>query len=148
MEVPEAVRLALRQAGVAVTWMFGSQVTGTAGPRSDIDLALLTADDRPPLDLLELSQLTGILEDLLPAAVDLVDFRRASLELQARIVLTGRVVLSDDEALRVQTVVLTQSRWEDVRPGLRVMDRAFLSAVAENGLVSSGAIEGAAPGSS
>lgn len=118
-----------------VTWLFGSRATGLARPASDIDLAVLTADGQASLGLLERAALAGELEELLAAPVDLVDFRTAPLELRARIVTTGQLLHSDDEALRVRTVVLTQSRWEDVRPAVREMDQAYLTAVSERGLL-------------
>lgn len=138
VESTEELRVALRSARVAVAWLFGSRAVGAARRGSDIDVAVLTADDAPPLALLDLAELTRVLEELLAAPVDLIDFRRAPLELQAGIVTTGRLLHSDDEALRVRTVVTTQSRWEDVRPALRTMDRAYLAAVAERGLLASG----------
>lgn len=138
MESTAEVRSALRRASIEVAWLFGSRAGGTAGPRSDVDLAVLTADGAPPLALLDLAELTRVLEQLLDAPVDLVDFRRAPLELQARVVITGLVLHSDDESLRVRTVVMTQSRWEDVRPALRTMDRAYLATVAERGLLAPG----------
>lgn len=64
----------------------------------------------------------------------MVAFERAPPQLQARIVLEGRLLYSADEPLRVRTVVETQSRWEDVRPAVREMDRAYLEAVARRGL--------------
>lgn len=118
-----------------MTWLFGSRATGHARPASDVDLAVLTADDETSLGLLGQAALAGELEDLFGVRVDVVDFRRAPLELRARIVTTGRLLQSDDEPLRVRTVVLTQSRWEDVRPAVREMDQAYLSAVARRGLL-------------
>ena len=49
-------------------------------------------------------------------------------------VLTGVLLLSDDEPLRVRFVVDTQSRWEDLRPALEEGTRAYLAAVAARGL--------------
>ncbi len=133
MEATDEVRAALRRAGAVVSWLFGSRAGGTAQPGSDVDVALLTPVGASPVALLDLADLAGVLEGLLGAPVDLVDSRRAPLELRARIVTTGRVLHSDDDVLRVRTVVITQSFWEDVRPGLAIMDRAYVAAVAERG---------------
>lgn len=127
----EALTEPLEAAGVAVAWLFGSRATGRARPDSDTDLAVLAARDRSPLGLLELSALEGELAQAVGGPVDVVDFARAPLELQGRIVLEGQCVYSTDEPLRVRTVVETQSRWEDVRRALAEMDRAYLTAVAE-----------------
>lgn len=117
-------------AEVAVLWLFGSRGRGSASARSDTDVAVLARPERPPLGLLELSRLAGRLESVLPAPVDAVAFELAPLELRARVVLEGRVLVSLDEAERVRATVDTQSRWEDVRPALQEMDRAYLDAVA------------------
>lgn len=119
---------------MAVAWVFGSRAAGTERPDSDVDIAILTRPDRPPLDLLKLSRLGNRLAALLPGEPDVVAFERAPLPLQARIVLEGIVLFSDDEPLRVSTTVLTQSRWEDVRGPLDEMDRAYIAGIAAHGL--------------
>lgn len=124
----------LADAGVAVAWLFGSRARGAGTGDSDVDLAVLAEEGRQPLDLLEVSELAARLEGLLEEPVDVVAFEHAPLQLQARIVLEGRLLYSTDEPLRVRTVVETQSRWEDVRPAVREMDRAYLEAVARRGL--------------
>ncbi|CAN5208817.1 hypothetical protein BH20ACT8_BH20ACT8_02030 [soil metagenome] len=125
-----AIRQALGDAGVAVAWVFGSRVDGTAGPTSDTDVAVLSVAGRPPLGLLDLTRLARKLDPHLPGSVDLTVFERAPLELRARIVTQGRLLCSHDETLRVGVTVDTQSRWEDVRPALRAMDQSYLAAVA------------------
>lgn len=134
MEPPPGLAQALAESGVAVAWLFGSRARGQDTERSDIDVAVLARPERPPLDLLEISELAGRLESLLGGPVDVVAFERAPLPLQARIVLEGRLVHSTDEPLRVRTIVDTQSRWEDLRPALAAMDDAYLAAVARRGL--------------
>lgn len=119
----------LRDAGVAVAWVFGSRATGRATATSDTDVAVCATGGRR-LGLLELSRLERELDRLLPVPVDVTDFARAPLELRGRIVIEGRVLCSDDEPLRVRVTVDTQSRWEGLRPALREMDRAYLTALA------------------
>jgi predicted nucleotidyltransferase len=130
VECTPALAATFRDAGVAAAWVFGSRVAGGAGPTSDVDVAVLSAADRPPLSLLQVSRLERRLDGLLPGRPDVTVFERAPLELRARIVLTGQVLFSDDEPLRVRTTVDVQSRWEDVRPAVLAMDRAYLRAVA------------------
>ncbi|MCA1939092.1 MAG: nucleotidyltransferase domain-containing protein [Dechloromonas sp.] len=67
-------------------YAFGSQVEGTAGPDSDLDLAVLLPGYAPALDLWKLS---GELADLAGCPVDLLDFRAASTVMQYRILTTG-----------------------------------------------------------
>lgn len=68
-------------------YAFGSQIDGTAGPDSDLDLAVLVAGHADPVGLWELS---GEVADLAGCPVDLLDFRAASTVMQYRILTTGR----------------------------------------------------------
>jgi predicted nucleotidyltransferase len=130
----QEIQAVFREAGVAVAWLFGSRAGGRERPDSDSDVAVLAHPHRAPLDLLELSRLTNRLHGRLPGEPDLVAFERAPLPLQARVILSGTVLFSDDEPLRVRTTVLVQSRWEDVRGPLEEMNRAFVAGVAAHGL--------------
>ncbi|CAN5230222.1 hypothetical protein BH23ACT9_BH23ACT9_12440 [soil metagenome] len=142
MDCTPALRQAFQDAGVSVAWLFGSRAQGTHRSGSDVDIAVHSMTGRPPLGLLALSRLARLLDPLLPGPADLVAFERASLEVRARIVMTGQVLCSDDESLRVRVTVNTQSRWEDVRPALAEMDRAYLKAVASRGQESGGGVGG------
>jgi predicted nucleotidyltransferase len=72
-------------------YAFGSQVQGTAGPQSDLDLAVLVAGYADPLVLWDLSsQLT----DVVGCPVDLLDLRAASTVMQYQVIITGRVLWS------------------------------------------------------
>ena len=63
--------------------LFGSRARGDAGIRSDIDLALVSADKLPP-DLL--ARIREALEEApIPFRTDIVDYRSASPELRQAI---------------------------------------------------------------
>jgi predicted nucleotidyltransferase len=66
---------------------FGSRVQGSAGPESDLDLAVLLAGYAEPLDLWALS---GDLAELAGCPVDLLDLRAATTVMQYQIITTGR----------------------------------------------------------
>lgn len=66
---------------------FGSQVQGTAGPQSDVDLAILLPGYADPLHLWALA---GILADVMGCHVDLLDLRAASTVMQYQIITTGQ----------------------------------------------------------
>ena len=72
-------------------YAFGSQVQGTAGPESDLDLAVLVPGYASPQALWEHS---GSLADLAHCPVDLIDLRAASTVMQYQIITTGRVLWS------------------------------------------------------
>lgn len=83
-----AIEALLRQRlpGLLALYAFGSRVAGTAGPASDLDLAVLVGGYADPLQLWELA---GNLADLAGCPVDLLDFRAASTVMQYRILSTG-----------------------------------------------------------
>src|SRR5687767_7443845 len=74
-------------------YAFGSQVQGTAGPESDLDLAVLVAGTVEPVRLWELAQQ---LASQLNYEVDLVDLRQASTVLQYQVITTGEKLWSRD----------------------------------------------------
>lgn len=99
----DAVRGILRAHGVVFALVFGSRATDTAGPGSDLDLAVWS--DRP-LD-------EWALRGALPDAVDLLDLRDAPQGLAGRVALTGRVVLDDDPPVRIRWQADTRKRHLD-----------------------------------
>ncbi|WP_157270225.1 type VII toxin-antitoxin system MntA family adenylyltransferase antitoxin [Azohydromonas aeria] len=75
-----------RLPGLLGVYAFGSRIRGTAGPESDLDLAVLVAGYADPLLLWELA---GELEDLAGCPVDLLDLRAASTVMQHQILTQG-----------------------------------------------------------
>ena len=87
-------------------YAFGSRVTGTAGPESDLDLAVLVAGYADPLALFELA---GDLAEVVGCAVDLLDMRAASTVMQYQIMTTGqRWWASDVQAALFEAMVLSE----------------------------------------
>lgn len=68
-------------------YAFGSQVQGTAGPESDLDLAVLVAGYADPLVLWDMA---GSLADVAGCPVDLLDLRAASTVMQYQVIVTGQ----------------------------------------------------------
>ena len=68
-------------------YAFGSQVQGTAGSDSDLDLAVLVAGYADPLKLWEVA---GSLADVVVCPVDLLDLRAASTVMQYQVITTGQ----------------------------------------------------------
>lgn len=75
-----------RLADLLAIYAFGSRIQGTAGPESDLDLAVLVAGYADPLVLFDLS---GELADVAGCPVDLLDLRAASTVMQYQIITTG-----------------------------------------------------------
>lgn len=68
-------------------YAFGSRISGTARPDSDLDLAVLVAGYADPLILFDLA---GTVADVAGCAVDLLDLRAASTVMQYQIITTGQ----------------------------------------------------------
>ncbi len=77
-------------------YLYGSFSEGFAGPRSDVDIAILTRNPLPEGRLAELAQ---ELMDLSGRDVDLVDLSRASTVLQMQIISRGRRLYCRDPFL-------------------------------------------------
>lgn len=98
-------------------YAFGSRISGTAGPDSDLDLAVLVAGYAEPLLLFDLA---GELADVAGCSVDLLDFRAASTVMQYQIIITGeRWWAADAQAALFETAVLSEKTALDAaREGL------------------------------
>ncbi len=98
-------------------YAFGSRMTGTARPGSDLDLAVLVAGYAEPLVLFGLA---GELADVAGCAVDLLDLRAASTVMQYQIITTGqRWWAGDAQAALYEAAVLSEKTALDTaRAGL------------------------------
>lgn len=109
--------LQARVPNLLAIYAFGSRVEGTAGPESDLDLAVLVAGYAEPLALFGLA---GDLADVAGCAVDLLDLRAASTVMQYQIITTGqRWWASDVQAALFEAAVLSEKTALDTaRAGL------------------------------
>lgn len=98
--------LLLRVPDLLAIYAFGSRVRGTAGPDSDLDLAVLVAGYADPL---KLWQIAGDLADLAGSPVDLLDLRAASTVMQYQIITTGlRWWARDAQAALFEAAILSE----------------------------------------
>jgi predicted nucleotidyltransferase len=98
-------------------YAFGSRITGTAGPDSDLDLAVLVAGYADPLTLFDLA---GELADTAGCAVDLLDLRAASTVMQYQILTSGqRCWARDAQAALYEAAILSEkTALDSARAGL------------------------------
>ena len=98
--------LQARVPNLLAIYAFGSRITGTAGPDSDLDLAVLVAGYAEPLALFDLA---GDLADVAGCAVDLLELRTASTVMQYQILTTGqRWWAKDAQAALFEAAVLSE----------------------------------------
>lgn len=109
--------LQARVPGLLALYGFGSRVQGTAGPDSDLDMAVLVAGYA---DVTLLWQLSGELADIAGCAVDLLDLRAASTVMQCQIVTHGeRWWAQDAQAALFESAILSEKTALDTaRAGL------------------------------
>lgn len=90
----EAIVTKLRAAlpGVLGIYAFGSRMQGSAGPDSDLDLAVLVPGYADPVHLWKLS---SELAELTGWEVDLLDLRAASTVMQYQVLQTGERLWGD-----------------------------------------------------
>ncbi|CDH44644.1 type VII toxin-antitoxin system MntA family adenylyltransferase antitoxin [Candidatus Contendibacter odensensis] len=98
-------------------YAFGSRVQGTAGPASDLDLAVLVAGRADPMLLWELSQQ---LANVLGCDVDLLDLRAVSTVMQYQIITTGKVLWAKDaQAAIFESFILSEkTALDEARAGI------------------------------
>jgi uncharacterized protein len=109
---------------IVCVYVYGSVARGEAHSASDIDVAVLYAQEPPPtLDGLGL-ELGSTLERLLGKPVDLVILNRAPLDLIHRVLRDGVLVYESDPSSRIRFEVQARNAYFDLRPYLRQYRRA------------------------
>lgn len=113
--------------GVVLAYLFGSQAEGTAGPLSDVDIAVLLGPEVPAgrwsdvqLDLI--GDLTSLFHR---DDVDVVILNRASPLLAHRVATQGQVIYEPDPLARTRFEVEALRRYVDTAP-LRRLRWAYL----------------------
>ena len=92
-------------------YAFGSRMQGTAGPDSDLDLAVLVAGYADPLLLW---QVASELADVVKCDVDLLDLRAASTVMQYQVLKTGeRLWGLPLEAGLFECYIMSEKMWLD-----------------------------------
>lgn len=111
---------------VRVAVLFGSEARGTAGPGSDVDIAV----DAPGVDILDLM---ALLAEALEREVDVVDLDDATIPLLERLVCEGIVVHERYPGAGALWRSRTLATLETDRPWYARMRDAWLARVSEKG---------------
>lgn len=110
------------QPEVVAVYLFGSQATGKAAQRSDVDVAVLLEDD---FDLAadpfyRLDQASA-LQARLGREVDLIILNQASLLLRYQVLRYGQLIFERDHRQRIDFEVLSRLLYFDFRPILEAL---------------------------
>jgi predicted nucleotidyltransferase len=105
--------------GIVAAYLFGSEARGTAGPRSDVDLAVLYSGALPSTLDSPAAALEGQLERLLGRQVEVVALNTAPVDLIHRVLRDGRLVFEGDRSARIAFEVKARNEYFDLLPILR-----------------------------
>ena len=97
---------------IIAAYVFGSQATGEAGPRSDVDVAVLLDEDRQQ----EFDSLQFIvdLENILERNVDLVVLNHSGEPIKHQVRRDGRIVFDRDPKRRKHWEIMSTKFYQDV----------------------------------
>lgn len=123
--------LAKFPARVVAAYLFGSEARGAASARSDLDIAVLLRE--PHATTLEGGgfDLGAELESAIGRSIDLVLLNGAPVDLAARVLRDGRLLLDRDRSVRIRFEVKTRNEYFDLLPYLRQYRAAALARAAE-----------------
>ena len=104
---------------VAVAYLFGSFARGSAGPKSDLDVAVLLS---VPVERRlggPLAELRDAVERACRRPCDLIDARTAPADLVHRILRDGVLLVERDRSARIAFEVAKRNEYFDLLPYLR-----------------------------
>lgn len=128
-------RLSLALAGlpprVVAAYLFGSEARGEASAQSDLDIGILLREPRPATLEKGGFDLAAALSAELGRDVDLVVLNGAPVDLAARVLRDGLLLLDRDRSARIGFEVRTRNEYFDLLPYLRQYRAAALASTAE-----------------
>ena len=104
---------------LACAYLFGSHARNEQRVDSDLDVAVLLAYAGPNTLTGPLSTLRGELERATGRSVDLIDIRRAPVDLTHRILRDGELLVERDRNERVRFEVQARNEYFDLLPHLQ-----------------------------
>lgn len=120
------------QPDVIAAYLFGSVARGKAGPRSDIDIAVLLEEDLEPFERFERRlRLMADLEALCRSEVDVVVLNDAPLVLQNQVLRHGRLIYERDRQARIAFEVKSRKMYHDWKPWMEFYHRSLVRELKE-----------------
>jgi predicted nucleotidyltransferase len=109
---------------ILLTYIFGSQVTGKAGPLSDYDFAVFLS--QKPSFQFKYKLKNKLLSILDSKQVDLVILNDTPIELKYKVVATGKIIFKKNSIVRTEFEADTLSQYFDYLPVLREQKKDIL----------------------
>jgi uncharacterized protein len=121
---------------IALAYLYGSAAAGRATPLSDVDIALVAAEELPPYRQLkiELRLETELAEQADVRNADVRIINHAPLAIRGQVACQGVLLYSRDESVRVAFETRTRDEYFDYQPIARQLREAFFADVRERGL--------------
>jgi predicted nucleotidyltransferase len=131
-----AVAELFRDRQILAAYAFGSRVSGTPRPDSDLDIGYYLNGYRRGelLPLRDEMLLAGQISDAVGLSVDLRNLAGAPLDLRGRVLEEGVRIYSGDASARVALERELLGRYHDYKDVYRQMHERRLQAIAERGL--------------
>ncbi len=115
---------------VRLAYLFGSQATRLTHPLSDIDIAVYLKDgDRKSCLQKEEELAKELIISLGTDRIDLVILNVAGVELEHKVIATGTLLLSKDEAERIEYEEGVLLRYLEIKPYLDEYDRLLFERI-------------------
>lgn len=109
---------------VIAAYLFGSHARGTAGPQSDVDIAILLPEAPPRTLLGQPFALEDDLREMLGIEVQLVILNTAPADLIHRVLRDSSLMLDRDPGARIRFEVSARNAYFDLKPFLDRYRRA------------------------
>jgi hypothetical protein len=135
-KVVETISIALtNQPDLVAVYLFGSTARNQAHALSDVDVAVLFADELSAADLFARTLEIGtLLDEALRLPVDVIALNRAPPALCFQVLKHGRLLLEQDRTQRCVFFMHALSRYYDAKPYLEYHNTRLLSRIREEGL--------------
>lgn len=132
-ELMPALQAACARHEVALAYLYGSQARGEAGPLSDVDVAVLFAENLSANDRFD--QLLAIIGELMSLFkrndVFVADLAQATPLLRHEVSREGRLLYCADDRVRVKFVTEALRDYEDTRPLRAIQHHYLLQSIAD-----------------
>ena len=117
VDVEKMIQYLARQPDVVCAYLFGSLAKGTAGPRSDVDVAVVLREGLGREEMFEQRlQLLVDLDGFSTREVDVVILNTSPLLLQQQALKHGRLIYERDPLARIRFEVRARRLYLDLRP--------------------------------
>jgi hypothetical protein len=137
IEVPQAFKDYLqRRTEIVAAYLFGSVAAGKAHKFSDVDVALLLAENIASKRAWDIRlEVMGDAETAFKRRADVIVINESGLVLGFQVLRTGQVIFERDKAARCRFEMILRSQYYDYQPYLAYQQAEFLRRLKTEGLL-------------